>query len=173
MSLRISANLAPLQSPNSAIFFVDLLGCAHVGRWTWRPRCVVCPAFAVALLAAALFATFFAALLVLPGPVARYSCRQRFMFVIELSYTGDLKDIDSRMKAHVAFLKKHYAAGTFVMSGRKIPRTGGIILATGKTRHEIEAIMSDDPFCREGLADVRVIEFRASQRADDIPERLA
>lgn len=94
------------------------------------------------------------------------------MFVIELTYTADLKEIDARMKAHVAFLNKHYAAGTFVVSGRKIPRTGGIILATGKTREELEAIMKDDPFCRHGLADVRVVEFRASQRAEDIPERI-
>ena len=33
--------------------------------------------------------------------------------------------------------------------------------------------MREDPFCSKGLADYRVIEFRASQRADDIQERIA
>lgn len=94
------------------------------------------------------------------------------MFVIELIYKAELTEIDAHMKAHVAFLKKHYAAGRFVVSGRKIPRDGGIILALGESRAEIEAIVREDPFCAHGLADFRVIEFRASQRADDIPKRI-
>jgi len=94
------------------------------------------------------------------------------MFVIELIYKADLSEIDAHMKAHVAFLKKHYAAGTFLISGRKIPRDGGVILALGKDKPEIQALMEQDPFCKQGLADFRIIEFRASQRADDIPKRV-
>ena len=95
------------------------------------------------------------------------------MFVVELMYKADLAAIDAQMRAHMAFLKKHYAAGTFVVSGRKIPRDGGIIIATGKSRQEIEAIVKEDPFVKLGLADFRIIEFRASQRADDIDARIA
>lgn len=95
------------------------------------------------------------------------------MFVIELIYKAPLARIDAAMKAHVAFLNKRYASGHFLISGRKIPRDGGVILALGKDRAEIEAIMREDPFCARGLADFRVIQFRASQRAPDIPERLA
>ena len=94
------------------------------------------------------------------------------MFVVELIYKADLKEIDARMRAHMAFLNKNYAAGRFLISGRKIPRDGGIILALGKSREEIETLMREDPFCKHGLAEFRVIEFRASQRADDIPKRV-
>jgi uncharacterized protein YciI len=94
------------------------------------------------------------------------------MFIIELIYKADLARIDAHMKAHVAFLKKHYASGHFLVSGRKIPRDGGIILAVGKNRQEIEAIAGQDPFYTHGLVDFRVIEFRASQRADDIQTRI-
>ena len=94
------------------------------------------------------------------------------MFVVELIYKADLKEIDARMRAHVAFLNKHYAEGRFLISGRKIPRDGGIILALGTSRDEIEGVMREDPFCKHGLAECRVIEFRASQRADDIPKRV-
>ena len=94
------------------------------------------------------------------------------MFVIELSYKVDLAQIDAHMTAHVRFLKKYYAAGNFLVSGRKIPRDGGIILAVGKSRDEIEAIIREDPFHTHGLADFRIIEFRASQRADDIQQRI-
>lgn len=94
------------------------------------------------------------------------------MFVIELVYKADLAEIDARMSAHVAFLNKYYAAGNFLVSGRKIPRDGGIILAVGRSRAEIEAIIAEDPFYKEGLADFRIMEFRASQRASDIQKRV-
>jgi len=85
------------------------------------------------------------------------------MFVVELIYKADLGELDKHMKAHVTFLKKYYAAGHFLVSGRKIPRDGGIIIAVGKSRDEIETIVREDPFCARGLADFRIIEFRASQ----------
>jgi uncharacterized protein YciI len=94
------------------------------------------------------------------------------MFVIELIYKAPLEEIDAQMRPHMAFLKRHYASGTFLISGRKIPREGGIILAVGKSRDEIEALMQEDPFCTNGLAEFRIIEFRASQRAADIPKRV-
>jgi uncharacterized protein YciI len=94
------------------------------------------------------------------------------MFVIELVYKADLAVIDAHMAAHVKFLKKYYKSGNFLISGRKIPRNGGVILAVGKARSEIEAIVREDPFHEHGLADFRIIEFRASQRADDIQNRI-
>ena len=94
------------------------------------------------------------------------------MFVIELIYKADLEDIDAHMKAHMRYLKAHYASGHFLVSGRKIPRDGGIILAVGKSREEIESIAAADPFVTNGLAEARVIEFRASQRAPDIDKRI-
>jgi uncharacterized protein YciI len=94
------------------------------------------------------------------------------MFVIELSYKVDLEEIDAHMAAHVRFLKKYYASGNFLVSGRKIPRDGGIILAVAKRRQDIEAIIKEDPFHEHRLADFRIIEFRASQRANDIQGRI-
>lgn len=95
------------------------------------------------------------------------------MFVIELTYTAPLAEIDRQMPSHMRFLRNHYASGHFLVSGRMIPRTGGIILAVGRDRPEVEAIAREDPFCARGLADARVIEFRASQHASDIERRLA
>ena len=94
------------------------------------------------------------------------------MFVIELVYKAELSQIDAHMKAHVAFLEKYYAAGNFLVSGRKIPRDGGIILAVGKDKEQVETIVKEDPFYQHGLAEFRIIEFRASQRAPDIQKRI-
>ena len=94
------------------------------------------------------------------------------MFIIELTYTADLARIDANMRAHMQFINAHYASGHLVVSGRKIPRDGGILVAVGKDRAEIEAIAQQDPFVTKGLATARVIEFRVSQRADDVEARM-
>ena len=95
------------------------------------------------------------------------------MFVIELIYKAELAEIDANMRAHMAYLKKYYAAGQFLISGRKVPREGGIILALGTSREQVEAIVKEDPFVARGLADFRLIEFNQSQRADSIDALLA
>lgn len=95
------------------------------------------------------------------------------MFVIELTYTAPLAKIDACMAAHVRFLKKYYDSGHFLVSGRKVPRDGGVILAVGESREQIEAIASEDPFCARGLAQARVVEFRASQVAADVERKIA
>ena len=94
------------------------------------------------------------------------------MFVIELIYKAGLDAIDAHMTAHMKFVKKYYASGHFVASGRKIPRDGGVILAVGKNREEIEAVAHEDPFYVHGLADIRIVEFRVSQHAKDIQDRI-
>jgi uncharacterized protein YciI len=94
------------------------------------------------------------------------------MFIIELTYKVDVAEIDRHMAAHMVFVRKYYKSGHFVASGRKIPRDGGIILSRGDSREEVEAIAAEDPFCRRGLADARIIEFRVSQQADDLQSRF-
>lgn len=94
------------------------------------------------------------------------------MFVIELIYKAELSEIDAAMRAHMAYLKKEYAAGRFLMSGRKVPRTGGIILALGESREQVETLVKQDPFVARGLADFRVTEFNLSQRAESIDALL-
>lgn len=87
------------------------------------------------------------------------------LFVILLRYTASLKEIDAAMKAHVAFLDRHYEKGDFLVSGRQEPRTGGVIFAKGRDRETVERTMKSDPFVKAGLADAEVVEFRASRTA--------
>ncbi|MFC5664847.1 YciI family protein [Kitasatospora misakiensis] len=84
------------------------------------------------------------------------------MFVLELTYTVPLDRVDALLPAHVEWLNRHYADGTFLASGRKVPRDGGIILAVGEDRAAIEALVRTDPFAVEGLAVYEVTEFLAT-----------
>jgi len=85
------------------------------------------------------------------------------MFVVLLTYQKPLAEIDRLMKEHVRFLQQQYDAGLFVASGRQVPRTGGVILASGTDKATLEAIMTRDPFVRESAARFEVIEFTPSQ----------
>ena len=85
------------------------------------------------------------------------------MFVINLNYIVPLEQLDKHMGDHVKFLKLYYEKSVFVASGRKVPRTGGIILALGKSKEEIEKIISQDPFYIHKLAEFTITEFLTSQ----------
>jgi uncharacterized protein YciI len=87
------------------------------------------------------------------------------MFVLLLTYTKPLAEVDVLMREHVAWLDEQYDAGRFLVSGRQIPRTGGVILARGDDRAEIEALAASDPFVSGGVATCEVIQFRASKSA--------
>ena len=94
------------------------------------------------------------------------------MFIINLNYIGPLAKIDARMKEHMAFLNACYREGLFLVSGRKIPRTGGIIVARGSSKEAVEALMNNDPFVSERLAEFTIIEFQASQSHPDLKKLL-
>lgn len=87
------------------------------------------------------------------------------MFIVSLTYTAPLEEVDKHLDDHVTYLKRQYAAGNFVASGRKVPRTGGVILSKLKNRATLEAILAQDPFHRAGVADYDVIEFDPSMVA--------
>ena len=94
------------------------------------------------------------------------------MFVINLNYIAPVEKIDAHMKEHMVFLNACYRDDLFIVSGRKIPRTGGIILAKGSSKEALQALMRNDPFVAHGLAEFDVIEFLASQLHPDFKKVL-
>ncbi len=87
------------------------------------------------------------------------------MFIVSLTYTAPLDRIDALLEEHVQFLKRQYEAGIFVASGRKIPRTGGIILAKADDIEALRRQLADDPFHRENVARYDITEFSPSMTA--------
>lgn len=87
------------------------------------------------------------------------------MFIISLTYKKPLDDADKHMAAHMDWLKAAYADGTFLASGRKVPRTGGVILAKGE-RAAIEALCARDPFVIHDIADIEIVEVNFTTAAE-------
>lgn len=81
------------------------------------------------------------------------------MFIANLTYIRPLEEIDALIPEHIRFLDEHYASGLFVASGRKVPRTGGVILIAGNDRDKVNAVLDQDPFKKKGVARYELIEF--------------
>lgn len=85
------------------------------------------------------------------------------VFVLTLTYTQPLEQIDRLLPAHRRWLDEHYASGTFLASGPRVPREGGVILARGRGRSEVLELVGGDPFAQGGAARYDVVEFRPNR----------
>lgn len=81
------------------------------------------------------------------------------MVIISLTYKKPIEEVEKHINEHIAFLEKYYAQNKFVFSGRKIPRTGGIILANNVTALDANEIIKEDPFYQHLIADYEITEF--------------
>lgn len=81
------------------------------------------------------------------------------MFIAILTYKKPLSEVDRFLAAHREYLAKHYAAGDFIASGPQTPRVGGVIMIKANDRTAVEAIIAQDPFNINGIADYQIVEF--------------
>ncbi len=88
------------------------------------------------------------------------------MFIVSLTYKCPLEEVDKHLNAHIDYLKEQFANKSFIAAGRKIPRTGGIILSNVKTKDELQLILAQDPFYKADVADYEITEFIPSMTAD-------
>ncbi|WP_027180090.1 YciI family protein [Maridesulfovibrio bastinii] len=94
------------------------------------------------------------------------------MFIVSLNYKCETCKIDEFLAEHIEYLNKQYSLKHFIASGRKNPRTGGIILARVETQEELLDILKNDPFKREDLADYTIQEFIPTMVADGLESLL-
>ena len=90
------------------------------------------------------------------------------MFVVLLSYIKPLETIDALLEAHVEYLEKNFADGYFLAAGRRVPRTGGVILAKAENLDELQNLLAKDPFAQEGAANYEIVEFYPTKTANGL-----
>ena len=82
------------------------------------------------------------------------------MYIVSLRYIRPLADIEAQLLAHIAYLEHYYAQGIFLLSGRKEPRDGSIIILRAPDRASVERIIQEDPFHQHQLAEYSITQFR-------------
>ena len=80
-------------------------------------------------------------------------------FVIEISYTAPLTEIDRVLLKHREFLQTGYDQKRLLLSGPQNPRTGGVLIARGESLEEVQQFFANDPYQLEKLTTYRFIEF--------------
>jgi uncharacterized protein YciI len=92
----------------------------------------------------------------------------RTMYVVLLNYTAPIEEIDYVLPDHVEWLARQYEHGHFLVSGRRNPRIGSVIIARPMSRGKLDAILGTDPFSIKHLAKYEVIEFVATKTAPEL-----
>jgi uncharacterized protein YciI len=95
------------------------------------------------------------------------------VFLVLITYTQPLEAVEAVLAAHREYLQQHYAAGVFLLSGRKEPRDGGVILARANSAVALKAILDEDPFSISGVASYQIVEFIPTMSAPELATLLA
>ena len=91
--------------------------------------------------------------------------------VVILTYVAGLDAIDAAMGDHVAWLTQAYRSDLIVASGRRVPRTGGVIVLRGEP-DAVRRLVETDPLVSGGLATSEIIPFTASMAAPALADLL-
>jgi uncharacterized protein YciI len=84
------------------------------------------------------------------------------MFVFVSEYQRPLEEVDEHREAHLAFLAGLNEQGRILISGRRNPPVGGVVVIDADDLDQATAIMAEDPFAKAGVARYEPYEFTPS-----------
>jgi len=90
------------------------------------------------------------------------------LFLITIEYKVELARVEPYFEPHIAFVKRYVESGNFLLTGKKIPRTGGVILAKVESREELMMLLKEDPFMKFDLAEFEITEIQLSQVSPEL-----
>jgi uncharacterized protein YciI len=85
------------------------------------------------------------------------------MFVLISRFQRPFEEITDYLEPHSEWVQRHYAAGHFLVSGRREPPIGGVIVARAANEQEIQEMLATDPLQQVGLAVYEVHVFDATE----------
>jgi len=68
------------------------------------------------------------------------------MFVLVSRYQLPPDQVSALIPVHSEWIARHYASKRILVSGRREPTVGGVIVAYGENLAEIQEWIADDPF---------------------------
>ncbi len=89
------------------------------------------------------------------------------MFVLISRFQRPLDEINLSFAAHSKWVQRQYETGRFLVTGRREPPIGGIVVARASSEQELREILTTDPYQQKGLAEYEIFAFDAT----DFPKR--
>ena len=89
------------------------------------------------------------------------------MFVLISRFQRPIDEVNLSFASHSAWVQRQYESGRFLVSGRREPSIGGIIVARASDEQELREVLTSDPYQQKGLAEYEIFAFDAT----DFPKR--
>lgn len=80
------------------------------------------------------------------------------MFIVFLKFSAGKARAAELMPAHKSWIRQGLDDGVFLLVASLQPQAGGVILAHGLSRPELDARLCEDPFVREDVVRPEVFE---------------
>ena len=84
------------------------------------------------------------------------------MFIVLLKFSDNKGQAGHFMADHKKWIKQGFDDGIFMLAGSLQPGLGGGIMAHGISRDALEQKVAEDPFVRENVVTVEILEIEAS-----------
>jgi uncharacterized protein YciI len=81
------------------------------------------------------------------------------MYIIDLINSRSLDGLENVVAEHRRYLEAHREAGLVLFYGPKTSGAGGIVVTREASREELDQLIEQDPFVREGLVERSVTGF--------------
>ena len=94
------------------------------------------------------------------------------MYLLLVHYTQPMDKVAALTADHRAYLDRFYATGELLLSGRRNPPSGGVLVGHFKDRATVEAFVAGDPFVTGGVGRYEIIEFAPAKRSPEVETYL-
>ena len=84
-------------------------------------------------------------------------------FILEGTHLAPFQQFAHLEPRHHQFMQKGYDAGAFLFSGPKAPPCGGFLAARAESREQLDALLAEDPFVRNGF-----MQFTSATQFDPV-----
>lgn len=87
------------------------------------------------------------------------------MFLAISAYLKPLEQVDDERAEHLQWVEKRYENGDLLVSGRREPAVGGVLVVRAASIDALQALLRSDPFVISGMSHYEVIEFTPTPAA--------
>ena len=81
------------------------------------------------------------------------------MYLVDMSFTNMEKITSELTDKHKSHLEQEYKSNKLMFGGRKVPRTGGILISQHASKRELKQVLNSDPFVQSGAVTYSITEF--------------
>jgi len=81
------------------------------------------------------------------------------MYLVDMSFTDMSRITPELTERHKKYLEGQYKSGLLMFGGRKVPRTGGILVSAHATKESLIDVLESDPFVASGAVSYVITEF--------------